>query len=189
MGSMDTIVVATDGSRAAGAALDAALRLAGGKGDRVVAIAVWRALQHDFGLAYAPGAVLDDLLEQERVYAEGVLEGARQRGRTGGVDVETRLAVGDPAERICALADELDASLIAMGTHGYAPVVALLMGSVSAAVIRRTQRPVLVVREPERERSDPATAAGEGRDGAVTSAASAAPPVLDAAEPERHAGR
>ncbi len=157
---MGVIVVATDGSAAAGEALDTSIRLARISGDRLAVITVWRALQHDFGLAYAPGAVLDDLLYQERAHAERTLSQAGERGREAGIAVETRLAVGDPAEQICAFAEEVDAHVIAMGTHGYGAVLALLVGSVSAAVIRRTSRPVLVVRQPGSAAVDSAARGG-----------------------------
>ena len=143
--AMGTIVVATDGSPTAGAALDVALELAREGGHRIAVITVWRALQGDFGLAYPATAVLGDLLEAERRHAEETLAEAVARATAAGVDVTTRLATGDPAERICAYARELDARLVAMGTHGYGAVKSLLLGSVSGTVLRRAGCPVLVV--------------------------------------------
>jgi nucleotide-binding universal stress UspA family protein len=148
---MSLIVVATDGSPAAGAALDEAIRLAQATGDTVAVLAVWRALQGDFGLPYPSAALLGELLDAEHAYAERMLAEARGRAIAAGVEVETVLQAGDPAERICAFAEEREARLIAIGTHGYRPALALLTGSVSTAVIRRAPCPVLVVREPETE--------------------------------------
>ena len=145
---MKGIVVATDGSTAATAALDEAIAIAKGTGDQLVVITVWRALQGDFGLAYPSGALLNELLDAERDHAEASLEDAAARARAADVSVVTRLATGDPAERICAFADEIDARMIAMGTHGYGTVASLLLGSVSGEVLRKSTRPVLVVREP-----------------------------------------
>lgn len=153
---MGVIVVATDGSAAACAALEAAIQLAGTTGDRIEVITVWRALQHDFGLPYPPGAVLDELLDHEHAHAETTLRGAREQGCAAGVPLQTRLTAGDPAEQICAYADEVDAHLIAMGTHGYGTVMALLLGSVSTDVIRHAGRPVLVVPEPGESGPEPA---------------------------------
>jgi len=147
---MRVILVATDGSPAAGAALDAAISLASQTGDGVAAITVWRALQGDFGLAYPSTAMLNELLDAERTHAEATLGDAIARAEEAGVRLRTRLTTGDPAERICAYAEEIDARLIAIGTRGHGTVASLLLGSVSHAVMRRASCPVLVVREPER---------------------------------------
>jgi nucleotide-binding universal stress UspA family protein len=145
---MKGIVVATDGSVAATSALEEAIEIAQGTGDRLAVITVWRALQGDFGLAYPSGALLNELLDAERDHAESALEDAIARARAAGVPVVTRLATGDPAECICAYAAEIDARLIAMGSHGYGTVASLLLGSVSGEVLRKASCPVLVVREP-----------------------------------------
>jgi nucleotide-binding universal stress UspA family protein len=152
---MGVILVATDGSRAASAALDEAISLAAETGDGIAAITVWRALQGDFGLAYPSAAMLDELLDAERAHADAALGDAAARAEAADVDIRTRLATGDPAERICAYAEEIDARLIAIGRRGYGTVTSLLLGSVSNAVIRHAPCPVLVVREPERARGRP----------------------------------
>ena len=77
----------------------------------------------------------------------------RTRRRQPACRVRTRLATGDPVERICAYAREIDARLIAVGTRGHGTVASLILGSVSNGVIRNASRPVLVVRLPEGERS------------------------------------
>jgi nucleotide-binding universal stress UspA family protein len=150
---MRVILVATDGSRVANAALDEAIALAAETGDAIAAITVWRALQGDFGLAFPSTAMLSDLLDAEREHAEAALAQAAARAEAAGVRVRTRLTTGDPAELICAYAEEIDARLIAIGTRGYGTVASLLLGSVSNAVIRNAPCPVLVVREPDESRS------------------------------------
>lgn len=49
-----------------------------------------------------------------------------------------------PAEAINSLADELEADVIVMATHGRSGFSHLLVGSVTEAVIRSSRRPVLV---------------------------------------------
>ncbi len=62
--------------------------------------------------------------------------------------------VGNPAEEIIATAEEVEADLIVMATHGRAGVTRLLLGSVAERVIRGSSRPVLAVRsEPEAART------------------------------------
>jgi nucleotide-binding universal stress UspA family protein len=145
--TMRALLVATDGSMAAGTALDEAIALAAEIGDEVAVITVWRALQGDFGLAYPSAAMLDDILDAERKHAEATLADATARAAAAGVPIRTRLATGDPAEQICAYAGEIDARLLAVGTRGYGSVASLLLGSVSNAIIRHAPCPVLVVRE------------------------------------------
>jgi nucleotide-binding universal stress UspA family protein len=161
---MRVILVATDGSRAASTALDEAISLAAETGDSIGAITVWRALQGDFGLAYPSAAMLNELLDAERAHAEAALDDAAARAEAAGVPVTTLLATGDPAERICAYAEEVEARLIAIGRRGYGTVASLLLGSVSNGVIRHAPCPVLVVRELERVRGrTPAAHATAGR--------------------------
>ncbi len=148
--TMREILVATDGSPAAGRALDEALALAAETGGGIAVITVWRALQGDFGLAYPSTAVLPDILEAERAHAEASLAAAVTRAEDAGVAIATRLATGDPAEVICAYADEIHARLIAVGTRGHGTVATLILGSVSQAVVRNAPCPVLVVRDPAR---------------------------------------
>ena len=152
---MREILVATDGSPAARAALEEGLALARETGSRVVVLTVWRALQGDFGLAYPSTAVLADILDAERRHAEATLEEAVARGAEMGVETVTRLATGDPAETICAYADEIQAKLVAVGTRGHSSVASILLGSVSNAVVRHAPCPVLVVRDPGRPTAEP----------------------------------
>lgn len=147
---MRVILVATDGSPAASVALDEAISLATGTGEGIAAITVWRALQGDFGLAYPSTAMLSDLLDAERTHAEATLADAMSRAAVAGMPLAAHLATGDPAERICAYAQEIGARLIAIGSRGHGTVAPLLLGSVSNAVIRSAPCPVLVVRGRER---------------------------------------
>lgn len=151
---MHEILVATDGSPAAAAALAEALALAAQTGDGIAVITVWRALQGDFGLAYPSTAVLADILEAERKHAETTLGNAVEKANAAGVAIVTRLATGDPAELICAHAAEIDARLIAIGTRGHGSIASLLLGSVSQSVVREAPCPVLVVRDSERTRDE-----------------------------------
>lgn len=156
--AMHEILVATDGSSAAGAALEEALTLAAQTGSGIAVITVWRALQGDFGLAYPSTAILPELLEAERAHAEATLGAAISRAEKANVPIVTKLATGDPAERICAYAAEIQATLVAVGTRGHGTVATLLLGSVSNAVVRQSPCPVLIVRDPGRPHEEPRAA-------------------------------
>jgi nucleotide-binding universal stress UspA family protein len=61
---------------------------------------------------------------------------------------EHRFREGDAVTEILATAEETNADLIVMGTHGRTGLSRLLMGSVAEQVVRRASCPVLTVRTP-----------------------------------------
>ena len=56
---------------------------------------------------------------------------------------------GNPVEEILRQADEKGCDLIVMGTHGTGSLIDAMMGSTARRVLRRSKKPVLVVRLPE----------------------------------------
>jgi nucleotide-binding universal stress UspA family protein len=52
---------------------------------------------------------------------------------------------GDPASRLDEVATDVDADLIVVGTHGGGLLRCMLRGSVATRLLRREQRPLLVV--------------------------------------------
>jgi nucleotide-binding universal stress UspA family protein len=62
-----------------------------------------------------------------------------------GVEAETILRVGRPAEEILDTAEERNFDLVVLGHRGMGAARRFLMGSVSERVVRHATRPVLVV--------------------------------------------
>jgi nucleotide-binding universal stress UspA family protein len=56
---------------------------------------------------------------------------------------------GHPVSRIIATAEEIDADIIVMGSHGQGMLEQVVIGSTSRRVLRRCKKPVLVIRLPE----------------------------------------
>ena len=88
------------------------------------------------------------------------LEAAERRQLEALIDLEdgsivkakpVLLISSSPAVAIAEYAEESQADLIVMGTHGRNGVTHLLMGSVAERVVRIAPCPVLTVRHPERE--------------------------------------
>lgn len=75
------------------------------------------------------------------------LAAAHLEGRGVTYKIETRS--GEAAEGILGQAEEMDADLIVLATHGRKGVSHFLIGSVAERAIRRSPRPVLVVRPKE----------------------------------------
>ena len=75
------------------------------------------------------------------------LMAAHLEGQGLAYKIETRS--GEAADGILSQAEEMDADLIVLATHGRKGVSHFLIGSVAERVIRRSPRPVLVVRPKE----------------------------------------
>jgi len=72
---------------------------------------------------------------------------SKQIEAAGGIVTQAHLRVGRPDEEIVALAEELGAGLIVIGSRGLGGIRRALMGSVSDSVVRHAHCPVLVVRK------------------------------------------
>lgn len=58
---------------------------------------------------------------------------------------KTLLLAGDTVDEIVSCADSIGADLIVVGSRGFGPIRATLLGSTSRALLHETRRPVLVV--------------------------------------------
>jgi len=88
-------------------------------------------------------ALQDTLAEEGAAATAAVAERAREAGLNA---VATRLD-GVPEDAILDYADENGIDLLVMGTHGRSGLDRYLVGSVTERVIRRSDAPVVVVRE------------------------------------------
>jgi nucleotide-binding universal stress UspA family protein len=152
-------VVAYDGSDEARAAIEAAVALFAGR--RLIVVSVWEPglaqamapLRDPTGVGYpistpAEAAAIDEIQHDHAVSAAE--EGA---GLARGLGAQAEpLSVADEAdvaETLAAIADEQDAAAVVIGSRGLGRVKSSLFGSTSRELLRRTHRPVLVVRVPE----------------------------------------
>ncbi len=142
------VLVATDGSRLADAALELAQRI--GRGGRVTALLV----MHDYGLPeYLRAAIghRPDALElREEIAAQGrrLLDEAIARTTRDGAWIERRVVLSDraPHHEIVTAAQRDGCDLIVMATHGKGGRMAGLVGSQARAVVAQASVPVLVAR-------------------------------------------
>lgn len=138
-----SILVAIDGSRTSEGALSVAVNEAH----------AWKAALHvayvvETGLfASVPldntVEVMYSILEKE---GAGVLEKAREKATQKGVSVNLYTRQGHAGSEILALAKEVGADLIIMGSHGKSEVDRLLLGSVSSFVVSHSPVTTMVVR-------------------------------------------
>ena len=100
----------------------------------------------------------------QRLGDEAERELTKLLARLAGVKVSTEVLFGSPGRAIVTAAHTNDADLIVMGTHGYGPVMHLVMGNVAGHVVRSADCPVLTVRGPSDQE------AGKRKKGAVAAA-------------------
>jgi nucleotide-binding universal stress UspA family protein len=85
--------------------------------------------------------------EQKRDEAQKALETEVGMIRESGAqDIKAHLEFGRPDTAIVALAEELGAGLIVMGSRGLGGVRRALLGSISDSVVRHAPCPVMLVR-------------------------------------------
>jgi nucleotide-binding universal stress UspA family protein len=140
-----TIVWATDGSELADGALGYVRDLARDHDSRIVAVHANELLRGRGGglpvLADEPDLKEKVAKQVEELRSVGI--DATLMVRTGGHDVATLIAEA---------AEEVDADVIVVGTHGHGGFTAVLMGSVARALCHTAGRPVLVVPPPTHRR-------------------------------------
>jgi nucleotide-binding universal stress UspA family protein len=143
------ILLATDGSEEADLAALRAVDLADATHSELHVVHV--GVVPIFLQSY-PGTLgyYDKLYEQIEKMSRELLRKQTWRVKAaGGTVAGAHLRMGEVALEIVALAEELGADLIVMGSRGLGRVRRALMGSVSDSVVRHAHCPVLVVR-PEK---------------------------------------
>jgi nucleotide-binding universal stress UspA family protein len=141
---MQPILLATDGSPAAEEATRTAIHYAKALDAPLVIVTAWGVTYEPIGLFYGP--IIPDVDQVGRERALQVVAYAATLAREAGVELEVLVSRGNPVERICTLAEDHDARLIVVGSHGWGPFKRALFGSVSTGVLHHAKRPVLVVR-------------------------------------------
>lgn len=101
----------------------------------------------DFGYAPLPMNELEEHFQRD---ARERLEALAAEQVAAGLPTETIMRIGKPYQEIAAAAQELQADLIVITTHGYAGLTHVVLGSTAERVVRHALCPVFVVREPER---------------------------------------
>ena len=132
------ILIPTDGSEGAERAIDRGLELAETYGATVHALYV---VQPVHTAEYTGDQILNAL----RAEGERATAAVADRGKEREIPVETDVRTGTPHREILEYADEHDADLVVMGTHGRTGLDRYLLGSVTEKIVRLSPVPVLTV--------------------------------------------
>jgi nucleotide-binding universal stress UspA family protein len=141
------ILVAIDGSKISGQALEAAIEEA----------RVWKATVHaiyvvETGLFSSlpmdsTWEIMYSMLENE---GNRALATAQEMAERSGVKIETLMKQGHAGNEIVRAAADLGADLVIVGSHGKSEVDRLLLGSISSFVVSNSGKTVMVVRPSQK---------------------------------------
>jgi len=132
------VVLGYDESPGADAALETAIQVASKYAEELVLV---------YGAA-PPGGLGEELTSHREALMElGRTATARalERAEAAGVTASVRLVDAKPAEALLQVGDELDATVIVVGTEGDSPIRGALLGSTPHKLLHLANRPVLCV--------------------------------------------
>lgn len=137
----DDILLATDGSEDAAAAVDHAMGLAAASGGTVHAVSVV-----ETRTAY-DNAIVDpeEVRENLRNDAREALAAVERAAGEAGVDCETTVEEGPPPERLLAAVEETGADVVVLGATGRSGFKRLVLGSTTEQLLAESPVPVVVV--------------------------------------------
>lgn len=143
---MKAIVVGTDGSAGAGAAVQKVIDIARGSGATVHVVCAYpgRSTLERIGLTAKSEPV------NLRGVAADVVARDERRFEEAGFDVEVYVREGDPAHTLVDVAEETDADLIAVGARGLGALRRFALGSVSSKLSHSAPTSLLIVRDDQR---------------------------------------
>ncbi len=170
--NIDKILYATDLSENARLAFAYAVSLADLYGAELLILHVLPEIPHldDQIKLYVDAAQWEEIKKSQKDDARAALIGKRNdhvlirevldrfrqgAGRApnepGAETDEIIVEAGHPVEQIVRVAEEHSCDLIVMGRHGYGALKDALMGGVARGVLRRSQKPVFLIKLPDDE--------------------------------------
>ena len=141
----DTILVPLDGSKRAEAILPHVQEVAGGTNAKIILMSALEQMM----TSSATRVVSQDMLgEDQRRYksSEDYLNGLAEELRRMDIRTECKVVYGPAVETIIKVAEEEQAGLIAIASHGRTGLARVFYGSIAAGVLQAIDRPLLLIR-------------------------------------------
>lgn len=150
------ILFPTDFSECANYALPYAAAIARATGATIVCVHVVEPIVPAVGYTgLAEPMPIADITDQLENSAERELPRLAECEECAGLNVEEVIVHGDAAAEIVRVADERQVDLIVISSHGRTGLGRIIFGSTAEAVVRHVRCPVLVVKPPQEEESEP----------------------------------
>jgi len=150
----DRILVPLDGSKLGEAALpyieELVSKLSTGQKAEVTLLQVVSSLSH-FIVAGEAGVQVPYTEQEMKAIKNKAMDYLNKAGKglkSKGAIVKVEVSIGNPADEINKIANEINADLVAMSTHGRSGLSRWAYGSVADKVLRGGTKPVLMVRVP-----------------------------------------
>jgi universal stress protein A len=151
MRDIKRILVATDFSDCSLSALERASQLAQAFGASIDVLHVFHTpplLAPEAVVGYAAAVSSMSIADLVRSEAEQGMREFVEKAEHKGLAISDQSSIyGEAASTILRVAKDKDYDLIALGTHGRTGLAHVLLGSVAERVLRRSDLPVLTVRE------------------------------------------
>ncbi|GIW33961.1 universal stress protein [Meiothermus sp.] len=138
------ILMPTDGSACSQKAITEGLEVAKSMGASVTFLYAVENISSSLWISPESVPYGLELIEDLKRVGSEALSKAAELAQTAGVEAETKLVEAKPVDAILAEAKNHD--LIVMGTHGRSGLDRFMLGSVTEAVLHRSDKPVLVLR-------------------------------------------
>ena len=138
------IVVGTDFSETAERAVDAAVNLAAQVGAVVSLVHAYELPMYSF----PDGVVVSTPDAANRITTDALarLEKAVEQRKDSGISIKSVLRMGAPWDELNGFAEEENADVIVVGTHGRRGFSRVMLGSAAERLVRTAVRPLLVIR-------------------------------------------
>ena len=138
------ILIATDGSKAAEDAAYLGIKFARQYGAKVYAVYVINVTAYD-SIIMDESWTIEKCEECEKK-GHKATSSVEEKAKFAGLEAESIILKGNPAEKILDFANEHDIDMIVVGSLGKSGIERFAMGSVSEKVVRHAKVPVLIVR-------------------------------------------
>jgi nucleotide-binding universal stress UspA family protein len=139
---MDAIVVGTDGSTGAEAAVEQTIELAKGTGATIHLVCAYPGRS---ALARLGMTARQEAVDMRGVAADVLARDERRFGEAG-FTVHKHAREGDPAQTILDVAADTGAELIVVGARGNTGLRRFMLGSVAGKLAHHAERSLLIVR-------------------------------------------